>query len=102
MDPRERVFEAVMAWVSRREAAERFEISASSAVKWLHRFDETGSIARRFLPRDIDPSIESMPQDSLNLSKLGIVDSTQQRYALISLVGALTGTFATISAKSGL
>ena len=32
---------------SRREAAERFEISASSAVKWLQRFDETGSIAAK-------------------------------------------------------
>ena len=47
MDLRERVLEAVMAGASRREAAERFEISASSAVKWLQRFDETGSIAAK-------------------------------------------------------
>ena len=46
-DLRERVLEAVMAGASRREAAERFEISASSAVKWLQRFDETGSIAAK-------------------------------------------------------
>jgi transposase len=32
---RERVIEAVEAGASRREAAERFEISVSSAVKWL-------------------------------------------------------------------
>lgn len=47
VDLRERVLEAVMAGSSRREAAERFEISASSAVKWLQRFDETGSIAAK-------------------------------------------------------
>ena len=47
VDLRERVLEAVMAGASRREAAERFEISASSAVKWLQRFDETGSIAAK-------------------------------------------------------
>ena len=46
-DLRERVLEAVMAGASRREAAERFEISASSAVKWLQRYDETGSIAAK-------------------------------------------------------
>ena len=47
VDLRERVLEAVLAGASRREAAERFEISASSAVKWLQRFDETGSIAAK-------------------------------------------------------
>jgi transposase len=36
-DLRERVIEAVQAGASRREAAERFEISASAAVKWLQR-----------------------------------------------------------------
>jgi transposase len=47
VDLRERVLEAVLAGASRREAAERFAISASSAVKWLQRFDETGSIAAK-------------------------------------------------------
>jgi transposase len=47
VDLRERVLEAVITGASRREAAERFEISASSAVKWLQRFDETGSIAAK-------------------------------------------------------
>jgi transposase len=46
-DLRERVLEAVMTGASRREAAERFEISASSAVKWLQRWDKTGSIAAK-------------------------------------------------------
>ena len=36
-DLRERVIEAVQAGASRREAAEGFEISASTAVKWLQR-----------------------------------------------------------------
>ena len=34
-DLRERVIEAVEDGASRREVAERFEVSASSAVKWL-------------------------------------------------------------------
>ena len=41
-DLRERVIEAVeMEGASRREAAERFEISVSSAVKWLQRWNES-------------------------------------------------------------
>ncbi len=47
VDLHERVREAMMAGASPREAAERFEISASSAVKWLQRFDETGSISAK-------------------------------------------------------
>ena len=37
-DLRERVIEAVEMGSSRREAAERFEVSVSSAVKWLQRW----------------------------------------------------------------
>lgn len=46
-DLRERVLEAVMTGASRREAAELFEISASSAVKWLQRWNATGSVAAK-------------------------------------------------------
>ena len=43
-DLRERVIEAVeQEGASRREAAERFGVSASSGVKWLQRWHETGS-----------------------------------------------------------
>lgn len=42
-DLRERVIEAVEAGSSRREAAERFEVSASSAVKWMQRWRAAGS-----------------------------------------------------------
>ena len=45
-DLRERVIEAVsMEGVSRREAAERFDISASSAIRWVQRWDESRSAA---------------------------------------------------------
>jgi transposase len=46
-DLRERVVEAVEAGASRHEAAELFEISASSAVRWLQRWNETGSCASK-------------------------------------------------------
>src|SRR5258707_305950 len=39
-DMRERVIEAVEGGASRRETAERFEVSVSSAVKWLQRWHE--------------------------------------------------------------
>lgn len=47
LDLRERVLEAVASGASRREAAERFEVGASSAVKWLQRWHETGSVAAK-------------------------------------------------------
>jgi len=46
-DLRERVIEAVASGASRREAAELFEIAASTAVKWLRRLHETGSAAAK-------------------------------------------------------
>jgi transposase len=42
-DLRERVIETVEAGASRREAAESFNLSPSSAVKWLQRWRNTGS-----------------------------------------------------------
>ena len=47
LDLRERVLEAVASGASRREAAERFEVSASSAVKWLQRWRDIGSVAAK-------------------------------------------------------
>lgn len=44
-DLRERVIEAVEMGASRHEAAERFEVSVSSAVKWLQRWCESKSAA---------------------------------------------------------
>ena len=45
VDLRERIVAAVEAGASRREAAERFSVSASCAVKLVRRWRETGSVA---------------------------------------------------------
>jgi len=44
-DLRKRVIEAVEAGASRREAAERFEVDPSTAVRWLQSWNESGSCA---------------------------------------------------------
>jgi transposase len=44
-DLRERVIEAVEMGASRHEAADRFDVSVSSAVKWLQRWRESESAA---------------------------------------------------------
>jgi hypothetical protein len=46
-DLRERVIEAIEGGASRRAAAARFEVSASSAVKWMQRRRQTGSAAAK-------------------------------------------------------
>jgi transposase len=43
-DLRERVIEAIESGASRREAAENFRLSPSSAVKWWRRWHDTGSV----------------------------------------------------------
>jgi transposase-like protein len=45
-DLRERVLEAVEAGASRREAAENYGISASSAIKWMQRWHASGQAER--------------------------------------------------------
>lgn len=54
-DLRERVIEAVETGASRREAAERFEVSVSSAVKWLQRWREQRSAAPKPRGGSISP-----------------------------------------------
>ena len=54
-DLRERVIGAVEMGASRHEAAERFEVSVSSAVKWLQRWDETGSVVAKPTGGSISP-----------------------------------------------
>ena len=46
-DLRERVIETVESGATRREAAELFEVSASSAVRWVQRWVATGSAAAK-------------------------------------------------------
>ena len=54
-DLRERVIEAVETGASRREAAERFEVSVSSAVKWLQRWRERRGAAPKPRGGSISP-----------------------------------------------
>ena len=55
LDLRIRLLDAVIAGASRREAANCFDVSASSAVKWLQRWEETGSIAAKPTGGSISP-----------------------------------------------
>jgi transposase len=54
-DLRERVIEAVETGASRREAADRFEVSVASAVKWLQQWCETKSAAPKPRGGSISP-----------------------------------------------
>jgi transposase len=55
LELRERVVEAVESGASRREAAEWFDVSASSAIKWMQRRQETGSITAKPSGGSISP-----------------------------------------------
>ena len=62
IDLRERVIDAVEAGASRREAGERFEISASSSIRWLQRWRESGSAAPKPRGGSVSPLEEFAPQ----------------------------------------
>ncbi len=47
IDLRERVIGSVAAGTSAREAARRFNVSASTAVKWVQRWRRSGSVAAK-------------------------------------------------------
>ena len=55
LELRERVVEAVESGASRREAAEWFAVSPSSAIKWMQRRQESGSIAPKPSGGSISP-----------------------------------------------
>ena len=55
LELRERVVDAVESGASRREAAEWFDVSPSSAVKWMQRQQETGSVAAKPSGGSISP-----------------------------------------------
>ena len=55
LDLRMRLLEAVIAGASRREAADCFDATASSAVKWLQLWQETGSVAAKPTGGSISP-----------------------------------------------
>lgn len=81
-DLRERVVEAVEAGASRREAAERFEISASTAVKWLQRWRDHGVCAPK--PRGGSRSVLENYADRI----LALIDEQPDR-TLDELVAAM-------------
>src|ERR1700675_171260 len=65
-DLRERVIEAVEGGASRRETADRFEVSVSSAVKWLQRWHESKSSAPKPRGGSISP-LEEFAEQILDL-----------------------------------
>jgi transposase len=81
-DLRERVIEAVEAGASRREAAERFAVSVSSAVKWLQRRRESRSAAARPRGGSISP-LEAFAAEVLALL------AEQQDLTLVETVAQL-------------
>src|SRR6476469_3227660 len=65
-DLRERVIEAVEGGASRRETAERFEVSVSSAVKWLQRWHESKSAVPKPRGGSVSP-LEEFAEQVLDL-----------------------------------
>src|SRR6187455_1076676 len=65
-DLRERVIEAVEGGASRRETAERFEVSVSSAVKWLQRWHESKSAVPKPRGGSVSP-LEEFAEQILDL-----------------------------------
>jgi len=61
-DLRERVIWRVEGGASRRETAEHFEISASSAIKWRKRFEETGDFGAKPSGGSVSPLDKHAPE----------------------------------------
>lgn len=55
LDLRERVVAMVKAGASRYEAAERFEVSVSSAIRWVQRHVKSGSVAAQPIGGSVSP-----------------------------------------------
>ena len=66
-DLRERVIEAVEMGASRYEAAERFDVSVSSAVKWVQRWRESKSAAPKPRGGSVSP-LEARAKDILEMN----------------------------------
>ena len=76
---RERVIDAVEAGASRREAAEHFEVSVASAVKWLQRWRENRSAAPKPRGESISP-LEQFATEILALvAEHGVVRAVVER-----------------------
>jgi transposase len=89
-DLRGRVIEAVQGGASRREAAERFEISPSSAVKWVQNWEETGSTAPKPTGGSISPLEEhadlvfELVEEQPDLTLVEIVAALRKRRVVTS------------------
>lgn len=81
-DLRERVIEAVETGASRREAAERFEVSVSSAVKWVQRWRSRRSAA----PKPRGGSISRLEEVATEV--LALIEE-QQDLTLVETVAVL-------------
>lgn len=81
-DLRERVIEDVAMGASRREAADRFGISASSSVRWVQRWHESGSAA----PKPRGGSVS--PLEEVAAEILALIDE-QPDLTLLEIVAAL-------------
>jgi transposase len=81
-DLRERVIEAVEMGASRHEAAERFEVSVSSAVKWVQRWHESRSAAPKPRGGSVSP-LEAYAKEILAMS------AAQPDRTLLETVGEL-------------
>ena len=98
-DLRERVIEAVETGASRREAAERFEVSVSSAVKWLQRWRERKSAAPKPRGGSISPleefatEILALVAEQPDLTLVETVAALRKRR--IKPAGARSGGFST-------
>jgi len=81
-DLRERVIETIETGASRREAAERFEVSVSSAVRWMQRWRERRSAAPK--PRGGSTS----PLEEFATQVLGLI-AEQPDLTLVEAVAEL-------------
>jgi transposase len=81
-DLRGRVIDAVQSGASRREAAERFEVSASAAIKWLQRWRDSSSAA----PRPRGGSISVLEKSAAAILRLV---GEQPDLTLVETVGEL-------------
>jgi transposase len=81
-DLRERVIEAVEMGASRHEAADRFDVSVSSAVKWLQRWRESKSATPKPRGGSVSP-LEAYAKEILAMS------AAQPDLTLVETVGEL-------------
>ena len=105
LELRERVVEAVESGASRREAAEWFDVSPSSAIKWMQRRHETGSIAPKPSGGSLSPLeahadfLLALIADHPDLTLDEIVAAMRKRRILAAVARCGASSSGTISAS---